>query len=311
MSNIKDIVEQVREIPSPRCWESIASQLPAAGATIGGGAAATTAKSTIAAGKLAAIIGSAAAVVTVVTVATVSLLKNEPVSENQSSAENPTQIVITESISTDNTEIYLVESEIETQNPNLNQPLAGNTNEKANSVVTNSSTPASSTETTPTSANTTQTNPTIPTNSTANLVSLPSPTPSSNTQNSTVNTNTQISQSNNKPENNTDKAEETLPETNVNPEDFGYSRPVVIEIPNVFTPNGDGVNDLFVINGIEHCDKRLLIVKNQKGETVFQNNRYDNSWDGTNLPDGSYYYQFMYSINNINEVRKGIVLIRR
>lgn len=309
MSNIKDIVEQVREIPSPRCWESIASQLAAAGATVGGGAAATTAKSTMAAGKLAAIIGSAAAVVTVVTVATVSLLKNEPVSENQSSAENPTQIIVTDSILKDNTEIYLVESEIATQKPNLNQTLAGNANEKANSVVTSSSTPASSTVTTPASVNNIQTNPTIPTNSSPSLVSTPAP--SSNTQNPTVNTNTQTNQSHNKAEKNTDKAEEYLPETNDNPEDFGYSRPVVIEIPNVFTPNGDGVNDLFVINGIEHCDKRLLIVKNQKGETVFQSNRYDNNWDGTNLPDGSYFYQFMYSINNINEVRKGIVLIRR
>lgn len=309
MSNIKDIVEQVREIPSPRCWESIASQLAAAGATVGGGAAATTAKSTMAAGKLAAIIGSAAAVVTVVTVATVSLLKNEPVSENQSSAENPTQIIVTDSILKDNTEIYLVESEIATQKPNLNQTLAGNANEKANSVVTSSSTPASSTETTPASVNNIQTNPTIHTNSSPSLVSTPAP--SSNTQNPTVNTNTQTSQSHNKAEKNTDKTEEYLPETNDNPEDFGYSRPVVIEIPNVFTPNGDGVNDLFVINGIEHCDKRLLIVKNQKGETVFQSNLYDNNWDGTNLPDGSYFYQFMYSINNINEVRKGIVLIRR
>ena len=26
--NIKDIMEQMQETPSPRCWESIASQLP-------------------------------------------------------------------------------------------------------------------------------------------------------------------------------------------------------------------------------------------------------------------------------------------
>lgn len=91
----------------------------------------------------------------------------------------------------------------------------------------------------------------------------------------------------------------------------GYSQPIMIEIPNIFTPNGDGMNDLFVIKGIEHCDKRVLIVKDQKGQTVFQSQHYDNNWDGSDLPNGSYYYQFVYSINNINELRKGTVLIRR
>lgn len=316
MSNLKDIVEQVQEIPSPRCWESIASQLPAAGTAIGGGAAATAAKGTIAAGKLAAIIGSAAAVVTVVTVTTVSLLKNDSVTENQLTADNSTQIIISDSISTDDTETFLVESESATQKTYLNSSAADKASDKADPVVINSSTPASSTETTPTPPNNISTTPTTSTNSSANLVSAPSPVPSTNiqntvVQNNTVNTNFQTSQSNNKPEESTDKAEENHPETNINPEDFGYSRPIIIEIPNVFTPNGDGVNERFVINGLDNCDKRILVVKNQKGETVFQSNHYDNSWDGANLPDGSYYYQFMYSINNINEVRKGVVLIRR
>ena len=57
--DIKDIMEQMQETPSPRCWESIASQLPAAGAAAGGSAAATAAKGAMSAGKLAAIIGSA------------------------------------------------------------------------------------------------------------------------------------------------------------------------------------------------------------------------------------------------------------
>lgn len=315
MNKLKDIVEQVQETPSPRCWESIASQLPAAGTAIGGGTAATAAKGTIAAGKLAAIIGSATAVVTVATIATVSLLKNEAVPETQLTSDNPTQIIISDSISTGNTDTYLVESESATQNQSPISPAAGNANEKADPVVVNNASPASSTETFTTNNNISTTS-TTPTSSSANLVSNPSPTSSTNTQNTviqnnTANTSTQTSPSNNKPEESTDKAEENHPETNINPEDFGYSRPVIIEIPNVFTPNGDGVNEHFVINGLDNCDKRMLVVKNQKGETVFQSNHYDNSWDGANLPDGSYYYQFMYSINNINEVRKGVVLIRR
>ncbi len=316
MSNLKDIVEQVQETPTPRCWESIASQLPAAGTAIGGGTAATAAKGTIAAGKLAAIIGSTAAVVTVVTVTTVSLLKNDSVTENQLTSDNSTQIIISDSISTDDTETFLVESESATQKTHLNSSAADKPSDKADPVVINSSTPASSTETTPTPPNNISKTPTTSTSSSANLVSAPSPIPSTNMQNAvaqdnTVNTNFQTSQSNNKPKESTDKAEENHPETNINPEDFDYSRPIIIEIPNIFTPNGDGKNDHFVINGLEQCDKRMLMVKDQKGQTVFQSSQYDNSWDGANLPDGTYYYQFMYSINNINEVRKGMVLIRR
>lgn len=315
MSKLKDIVEQVQETPTPRCWESIASQLPAAGTAAGGATATAATKGTIAAGKLAAIIGSAAAVVTVVTVTTVSLLKNNAVTENQLTADNPTQISVSDSISADNTDIYLVENKSATQNTNQSNSPAEKPDDTEKTADINSSNPANTAEPAPTPSNTITTHPTTATTPVTNPVSTPSPTPASTAQNTQAQNNTASSNPQAKPvektEDNTNNAAESHPETSINPEDFGYSRPVVIEIPNIFTPNGDGKNDHFVINGLEQCDKRMLMVKDQKGQTVFQSNRYDNSWDGANLPDGTYYYQFMYSINNINEVRKGVVLIRR
>ena len=116
--NIKDIVEQVQETPSPRCWESIASQLPAAGTAIGGGVAATAAKGTMAAGKLAVIIGSTVTMVAVITGTTIAILTHEPKTEQQAVNQSGTTITITDNTATEdntNTEttFLLVQAETE------------------------------------------------------------------------------------------------------------------------------------------------------------------------------------------------------
>jgi len=89
------------------------------------------------------------------------------------------------------------------------------------------------------------------------------------------------------------------------------STPMKIEIPNVFTPNGDGINDLFVILGIEQCHKRQLTVRDRSGKVVFHSDQYDNNWGGDNCHDGVYYYQFTFSGNQIEETLKGSVTIIR
>jgi len=312
MSNIKDIVEQVQETPSPRCWESIASQLPAAGTAIGGGAAATAAKGSIAASKLAAIIGSATAVVTVVTVTTVVLLKNEPATDLQANDDNTPVATAIDTVSADDTTLYIAE---ETSSPaSSNEPSipASTTTSKETPVA--SSTPSTRremAEVAPTPSSTTATTASASTNTpTTPSSSTPKAEPSPMQQNTTVATPATHPSHSQAESGTTGKQQEPVVET-IEDHYSGYSQPIMIEIPNIFTPNGDGMNDLFVIKGIEHCDKRVLIVKDQKGQTVFQSQHYDNNWDGSDLPNGSYYYQFVYSINNINELRKGTVLIRR
>ncbi|MBR4536144.1 MAG: gliding motility-associated C-terminal domain-containing protein [Bacteroidales bacterium] len=317
--NIKDIMEQIQETPSPRCWESIASQLPAAGAGSGGSAAATAAKGAMSAGKLAAIIGSASAVVAIVTGTTIAILTHEPATESQPTSSNQTEISVSDSISSisaDNTDIYVVENETENQTPIQNAPLSDKSHKEDEQPVVNASNSSNTADLASTPSHSVPTTPTTSSNTAVSPTPSSSPSSANNTQNTltqnnTVNATPQTNQRNSKTEESTDNVTENTSETSINPDDFAYSRPVVIEIPNIFTPNGDGVNDLFVIKGLENCEKRMLIVKDQKGQTVFQSNRYDNNWDGANLPNGSYYYQFSYSINNINEMRKGVILIRR
>jgi gliding motility-associated-like protein len=293
--------------------------LPAAGAAAGGSAATTAAKGAMSAGKLAAIIGSASAVVTIVTGTTIAILTHEPATESQPTSSNQTEISVSDSISSisaDNTDIYVVENETENQTPIQNAPLSDKSHKEDEQPVVNASNSSNTADLASTPSHSVPTTPTTSSNTVVSPAPSSSPSPTNNTQNvqpqnNTVNTTPQTNQRNSKTEESTDNVTENTSETSINPDDFAYSRPVVIEIPNIFTPNGDGVNDLFVIKGLENCEKRMLIVKDQKGQTVFQSNRYDNSWDGANLPNGSYYYQFSYSINNINEMRKGVILIRR
>ncbi len=72
-------------------------------------------------------------------------------------------------------------------------------------------------------------------------------------------------------------------------------------VPEIITPNSDGVNDLFEIKGLKNYPNAQLTVFNQWGVIVFKSNgAYDNSWGGWNeekgssqrliLPEGVYFY---------------------
>ena len=63
-----------------------------------------------------------------------------------------------------------------------------------------------------------------------------------------------------------------------------------IVIPNVFSPNSDGENDRFVIDGILGTSNTVRIY-NRWGQIVFEANNYRNQWDGDEVSDGTYYYE--------------------
>ena len=78
-------------------------------------------------------------------------------------------------------------------------------------------------------------------------------------------------------------------------------------IPEGFSPNGDGINDRFVIQRLPTGVTAQLDIYNRWGYLVYQNTNYKNDWDGTSnqgakvadakqgLPDGTYYYQVRLS----------------
>lgn len=63
-----------------------------------------------------------------------------------------------------------------------------------------------------------------------------------------------------------------------------------LTIPNVFTPNGDGINDYFEIVNLDHYPNSRLEVYSRWGNKVFESDNYQNNWDGGDVTDGVYYY---------------------
>lgn len=65
-------------------------------------------------------------------------------------------------------------------------------------------------------------------------------------------------------------------------------------IPNVFSPNGDGVNDRWEIKYLESYPGATIEIYNRYGQLVFQSVGYSKPWDGSfkgaQVPAGTYYY---------------------
>jgi len=99
--------------------------------------------------------------------------------------------------------------------------------------------------------------------------------------------------------------------------DFDLFKATPILVPNVFTPNGDGHNDLFEIGGVNpKCDSLEMEVYTRWGQLVFETKTIGNWWNGksntTILPDGVYYYQLKVTDNKGKVTRqKGDVTIIR
>ena len=61
-------------------------------------------------------------------------------------------------------------------------------------------------------------------------------------------------------------------------------------VPNVFTPNGDGVNDAFEIRGLELFFENELTIFNRWENEIFRSKNYKNTWTGEGLNEGTYFY---------------------
>jgi gliding motility-associated-like protein len=71
-----------------------------------------------------------------------------------------------------------------------------------------------------------------------------------------------------------------------------------LAVPNAFTPNGDGKNDLlYPLNAIK-ADKLLFKVYNRWGQLIFETNNWKQGWNGTHKgiqqPSGVYVWLLSY-----------------
>ena len=92
-----------------------------------------------------------------------------------------------------------------------------------------------------------------------------------------------------------------------------------ITVPEGISPNGDGVNDVLMIEGLSDYPDHKLTIVNRWGNTVFEASPYDNNWDGTaewgimvggnKLPEGTYFY--MLELDGSDNVIKGYIYLTR
>lgn len=95
--------------------------------------------------------------------------------------------------------------------------------------------------------------------------------------------------------------------------------PPEVKIPGGISPNGDGTNDGWVIEGLGNYPENKLTILNRWGDILYQAAPYNNDWKGTtnkgltpnsgSLPDGTYYYvlileQGQKPVRGFIEVRK-------
>ncbi|NRD22918.1 DUF11 domain-containing protein, partial [Winogradskyella litoriviva] len=105
-----------------------------------------------------------------------------------------------------------------------------------------------------------------------------------------------------------------------NNEDNATVEPICLTIYNEFSPDGDGVNETFVIDCIERFPDNKLEVYNRWGNIVYSANGYLNDWKGTSngravinqsddLPVGTYYY--VLDLGDGSDPRVGWLYINR
>ncbi|SDQ27203.1 Calx-beta domain-containing protein [Flagellimonas zhangzhouensis] len=107
------------------------------------------------------------------------------------------------------------------------------------------------------------------------------------------------------PNNNTDSASVQVNRSQC--EDIGT-------ICTIFSPNNDGINDRLTLVGHEQFPNNTFEVFDRYGNSVFQMNGYDSSWDGTgkngDLPKGTYFYILDLNGDGSDVVKGWIQIVR-
>lgn len=69
------------------------------------------------------------------------------------------------------------------------------------------------------------------------------------------------------------------------------------EVQNVITPNGDGLNDVFIFKNLPNYSQ--LRIYDKKKKLIYSSNNYKNNWDGEIYPSGAYEYELVLPNGNI------------
>jgi len=84
------------------------------------------------------------------------------------------------------------------------------------------------------------------------------------------------------------------------------------DFPKIFTPNGDGQNDFWLVDDLERIENCSLSIYDTTGRIVYQSSNYQNDWSGTSngvaLNAGAYYY--IFDCSDGANIRGGVRIVR-
>lgn len=89
---------------------------------------------------------------------------------------------------------------------------------------------------------------------------------------------------------------------------------IELTIPDAFSPNGDNINDVFEIVGINNYPENEFLVFDQMGVLVYGTKDYKNTWtgldkNGKKLPSGSYFY--IFDKKDGSDARTGYIVLSK
>ncbi len=92
--------------------------------------------------------------------------------------------------------------------------------------------------------------------------------------------------------------------------------PCEISAEAMFTPNGDGYNDTWVVDNAVYFPDAWLLIYNRLGQKVYEHSGLYVPWEGQDLfgaplPDAAYYYIIYPNRSDKSKLKKGSVSIVR
>jgi gliding motility-associated-like protein len=108
----------------------------------------------------------------------------------------------------------------------------------------------------------------------------------------------------------------TTPQGCISTDDVTVTVLECIQPMQAFSPNGDGINDVWLVTNPQCLRQARVQVFNRYGSLVYESGDYKNNWDGTYsgkaVADGTYYFVISYTLINgkINYLRGNVTILR-
>lgn len=90
---------------------------------------------------------------------------------------------------------------------------------------------------------------------------------------------------------------------------FEILKDIELYVPNIFTPDGDGVNDQFHIKYDRRPEWFDIVIYNREGRKMYSSTNPDFSWDGSHCTPGVYSYRLKYGSLGRQKTMSGYITL--